>query len=110
MNVTFKNKYTFEDDRSKNASWLCELESNPVGKVTWHRNGKVISSDGFETITTILSNQSTGVRLRSELKMIGITRDKAGILSCNASNEVGFEIKETMVIVHCKSIRTPSCP
>ena len=50
----------------------------------------------------VISNTSRGLILESELTMIGVTREKAGDLVCNASNSVGYNIEKTIILVHCK--------
>lgn len=104
LNSTFSQNYTLVEDDSQNATWLCKVEGNPVGRISWLLNGSIIPSNGFEISETIISNKSNGVIIQSELKMIGITRHKAGMLVCNASNDAGFELSKAIVIVHCKFI------
>ena len=102
MTTTFKQNYTLIENLSKNATWVCKIESNPGGDITWKMDGRLISSNEFQIADKILSETSSGIVLQSELTMIGITRHKAGLLVCNASNSVGYFIAQTIVTVDCK--------
>ena len=89
------------EDLSKNITWQCKLESNPAGAINWYLDGTLLPSSGFKVTEKVISNTSSGLVLESELTMVGVTREKAGILVCNASNSVGYSVEKTVIIVHC---------
>ena len=100
--AAFLQNSTIVENVSNNASWLCKLESNPPGVIKWYLDGSLVPSDGFKIVEKVLSSTLTGIVLESELIMVGVKREKVGVLVCNASNSVGYDVKQTVIIVNCK--------
>ena len=98
----FIQNYTIVENFSKNFTWQCKLESNPPGRIKWYLDGKLLPSHGSTTVEKVLSNTLTGMVLESKLTMIGVRRENAGALVCNASNSVGFDVERTVIIINCK--------
>ena len=71
--------------------------------MSWLLNGLPLQSNArFKAVNVVTANRSSGVVVTSELVMIGITRDKAGVLACKADSSVGAIVFKTNVIINRK--------
>ena len=93
--------YTIAENLSKRITWKCKIESNPVGGIKWYLDRRLLPSDGFTAVEKVLSKTLTGTTMESELTMIGVKRERTGVLVCNASNLIGFDVQKTVIIVNC---------
>eukprot|EP00795_Rhopilema_esculentum_P016841 gene16841-8312_t len=100
FNKSLENNYTLVEEPGKNSSWACIAEGNPVLSINWYVDG-VMPGAGYQ-IMQHSQSLLNGIRLVSTLTMVGITRSKAGLLSCNATNAVGNVQSNSAVFVNYK--------
>ena len=99
FNKSLGKNYTLVEEPGKNSSWTCIAEGNPALNIDWYVD-EVMPGAGYQ----IMQNSQSllnGIRLKSTLTMVGITRSKAGLLTCNATNAVGNVQSNSAVFVNC---------
>ena len=69
---------------------ICIVHSSPKAKVTWYKNGQIISNDDNGVVISHRGNRHT-------LMIPGVTEDNFGDYTCKAENKYGEAQKTTRV-------------
>eukprot|EP00794_Sanderia_malayensis_P011406 gene11406-12594_t len=99
LNRSLKQNYTLVEDFGRNESWRCKAEGNPEVEIVWLLNGKQLPSEFVIAEKKKRISSSNHFEVESMLTMISINRINAGLLTCNASNIIGYQESTTVVII-----------
>lgn len=101
--VSLASKYTVNE--SKNLTLHCKVQSNPLAKIDWYKDGsKIGNSSKFTVLHEVVSNDKYHGILSSQLYMRGLNKSDSGNYTCNSSNQIGSSSEEGRLVVNCECI------